>query len=51
MQVSDKLASDHEYAQRVRDVDADTPSRLMLMNAVYLKLLAAQGNWLYLPFV
>ncbi|MDO1698213.1 D-lactate dehydrogenase, partial [Escherichia coli] len=24
---SEKLASDHEYAQRVRDVNADTPSR------------------------
>lgn len=40
VQVSDKLASDHEYAQRVRDVDADTPSRF---NADERRLFEASG--------
>ncbi|EOV8086909.1 D-lactate dehydrogenase [Providencia huaxiensis] len=40
VQVSDKLASDHEYAERVRDVDADTPSRF---NADERRLFEASG--------
>ncbi len=40
VQVSDKLASDHEYAERVRDVDADTPSRF---NADERRLFEHQG--------
>ena len=40
VQVSEKLASDHEYAQRVRDVDADTPSRF---NADERRLFEASG--------
>ncbi|HEF8773370.1 MULTISPECIES: D-lactate dehydrogenase [Providencia] len=37
---SEKLASDHDYAQRVRDVDADTPSRF---NADERRLFEASG--------
>lgn len=37
---SEKLASDHEYAQRVRDVNADTPSRF---NADERRLFEASG--------
>lgn len=40
VQVSEKLASDHEYAERVRDVDADTPSRF---NADERRLFEASG--------
>lgn len=40
VQVTDKLASDHEYAERVRDVDADTPSRF---NADERRLFEASG--------
>lgn len=37
---SEKLASDHEYAQRVRDINADTPSRF---NADERRLFEASG--------
>ncbi|CDG18214.1 D-lactate dehydrogenase [Xenorhabdus doucetiae] len=40
IQHNDKVASDHEYAQRVRDVDADTPSRF---NADERRLFEASG--------
>ncbi|ELX8380377.1 D-lactate dehydrogenase [Providencia vermicola] len=40
IELSEKLASDHEYAERVRDVDADTPSRF---NADERRLFEASG--------
>lgn len=40
VQASSKLASDHEYAQRVRDVDADSPSRF---NSDERRLFEASG--------
>ncbi|BET97736.1 D-lactate dehydrogenase [Xenorhabdus taiwanensis] len=40
IQHSDRVASDHEYSQRVRDVDADTPSRF---NADERRLFEASG--------
>ncbi|MBD2791039.1 D-lactate dehydrogenase [Xenorhabdus szentirmaii] len=40
IQCSDKSASDHEYSLRVRDVDADTPSRF---NADERRLFEASG--------
>lgn len=39
--ITDKLASDHEYDQRIRDVDADTPSRF---NADKRRLYEASGS-------
>ncbi|SET36404.1 D-lactate dehydrogenase [Thorsellia anophelis] len=38
---TDKLASDHEYDKRVRDIDADTPSRF---NADKRRLYEASGS-------
>ncbi len=40
VEVSEKLASDHEYAERVRDVDAASPSRF---NADERRLFEASG--------
>ncbi|PHM45971.1 D-lactate dehydrogenase [Xenorhabdus mauleonii] len=40
IQSSDRVASDHEYSQRIRDVDADTPSRF---NADERRLFEASG--------
>ncbi len=42
-------ASDSEYATRVRDIDATTPSRLTPTPDVYLKPPAVPVNWQYLP--
>ncbi|WP_092519653.1 D-lactate dehydrogenase [Xenorhabdus japonica] len=40
IQHGDRVASDHEYSQRIRDVDADTPSRF---NADERRLFEASG--------
>ncbi|MDX7991373.1 D-lactate dehydrogenase [Xenorhabdus littoralis] len=40
IQHNDRVASDHEYAQRIRDIDADSPSRF---NADERRLFEASG--------